>query len=140
VCSFWGRSLLGSGADSVQATAHVLRHIRGGRGAAVWNPPPKQRILHAVCSGGQVLLVLSSAELVYFELDAQAGVLLELERLELGAAAATALAIAPTETGGRAKWAVRTTFARFVFSCETELFCKGFCGRREPAARRLPSS
>lgn len=40
--------------EAVQATAHVLRHVRAhGRGVAVWNPPPKQRILHAAAAGGQ---------------------------------------------------------------------------------------
>jgi hypothetical protein len=44
----------------------------------------------------QVLVALSSNEVVYFELDAAAGVLLELERLDAGAAGIEALAISPT--------------------------------------------
>ncbi len=98
---------LGSG-DLVQATPHVLRHVRGGgRGVAVWNPPPKQRLIHAAAAGNQVLVALSSGELVYFELDPAAGVLLELERLDTGSATTvTALALAPPAVeGGRSKWA-----------------------------------
>jgi splicing factor 3B subunit 3 len=86
-------------------TPHVLRHVRPGGRVNVWNPPAKLRIANAASAGGQVLLSLSSGELVYFELDAQAGVLLELERLDAGAAGVTCLALAPPEAGARSRWA-----------------------------------
>ncbi len=88
-----------------QVTPHVLRHVRPGGRVNVWNPPAKLRIAHAASAGSQVLLGLSSGELVYFELDPQAGVLLELERLEAGPAGVACLALAPAEAGARARWA-----------------------------------
>ncbi len=98
-------AMLGSQGDVVQATPHVLRHVRGGGRVNIWNPPAKQRLVHATSSGAQVLVALSGGEIVYFELDPQAGVLLEMERLDCGAAGVASLALGPCEHGARAKWA-----------------------------------
>lgn len=91
--------------DVLQVTGIMLRHIRGQQRVSVWNPPPKQRITHAAYSGRQVAVALSGGEIIYFELDAQSGTLLELERHDSGSQV-VALTMAPPPAAGvtRSKW------------------------------------
>lgn len=93
------------GDDVLQVTQLSMRHIRSGHRINVWSPPPRQRIVFACSSPRQVCVALSNGELVYFELDPTAGVLLEMERCDCQSQV-LALAMAPPSggEGGRSKW------------------------------------
>lgn len=69
------------GADSfVQVTAARVRFVRGGDVTATseWTPPVPAVVLAACCNQQQVVAVLSTGTIVYFEVDASTGSLEEL--------------------------------------------------------------
>lgn len=72
------------GTDSLmQVYKGGIRHIPGGRAddATEWTPPVPSKILAACCNNAQVVVALSSGDLVYFEIDKVNGLLLEIEKI-----------------------------------------------------------
>lgn len=66
----------------VQAYAHGIRYVPGGRGADAteWKPGVGTRIVCACCNNAQVVAVLSTGEVVYFEVDGENKALLQMEK------------------------------------------------------------
>ncbi|TPX37863.1 hypothetical protein SeLEV6574_g07842 [Synchytrium endobioticum] len=53
----------------VQVYPQGIRHIRSNRRVSEWKSPGNKAIVRAACNQRQVIIALSSGELVYFELD-----------------------------------------------------------------------
>ncbi|KAJ1927861.1 pre-mRNA-splicing factor rse1 [Tieghemiomyces parasiticus] len=68
------------GADLLlQVHPQGYRLIRADRRASEWRPPNHQEVVHAAANHRQLVLALTSGELIYFELDAATGQLEEHE-------------------------------------------------------------
>ncbi|KAJ3101047.1 Splicing factor 3B subunit 3 [Phlyctochytrium planicorne] len=76
----------------VQVYPHGIRHIRSDRRVSEWKAPGSKAIVRAACNQRQVIVALSSYELVYFELDSSGQLNEYQERKEMGAPV-TALAL-----------------------------------------------
>ncbi|KAJ3092115.1 Splicing factor 3B subunit 3, partial [Quaeritorhiza haematococci] len=82
----------------VQVYPHGIRHIRADRRVSEWRAPGKSHIVRACCNQRQVVVALSSGELVYFELDV-GGQLNEFQERKEMPAPVTALAVGPVPEG-----------------------------------------
>ncbi|KAI8837822.1 splicing factor 3B subunit 3-like protein [Chytridium lagenaria] len=69
----------------VQVYPNGIRHIRSDRRVSEWKAPGSKVVVKATCNQRQVVVALSSFELVYFELDAGGQLNEYQERKELGA-------------------------------------------------------
>ncbi|CAN8069477.1 unnamed protein product [Agarophyton chilense] len=67
----------------VQVHKHGLRYVHGGRAndATEWKPPVPSRITAGCCNRNQLVVILSSGTLVYFEVDSANDLLLEMDKI-----------------------------------------------------------
>nr|XP_019006069.1 pre-mRNA-splicing factor RSE1 [Kwoniella mangroviensis CBS 8507]OCF69530.1 pre-mRNA-splicing factor RSE1 [Kwoniella mangroviensis CBS 8507] len=84
----------------LQVHPYGLRHIRGADRVDEWPAPPGQTIVAATTNKRQVVIALSTAELVYFELDPE-GSLSEYQDKKALPGNATCLSIAEVPEGRR---------------------------------------
>ncbi|WVQ82855.1 pre-mRNA-splicing factor RSE1 [Cryptococcus sp. DSM 104549] len=84
----------------LQVHPYGLRHIRSADRVDEWPAPPGQTIVAATTNKRQVVIALSTAELVYFELDAE-GSLSEYQDKKTLPGNATCLSIADVPEGRR---------------------------------------
>ena len=84
----------------LQVYPHGLRHIRAADRVDEWSAPPGQAIVAATTNKRQVVIALNTAELVYFELDAE-GSLSEYQDKKGLPGNATCLSIAEVPEGRR---------------------------------------
>ncbi len=99
-------------AGLLQVHPHGLRHIRPGREVDEWTCPPGRTVITATTNKRQVVLALSTAELIYFELDPEGG-LSEYEDRKALPANSTCLSIAEVPEGRQ-----RTDF--LAVGCENQ--------------------
>lgn len=86
-------------AGLLQVHPHGLRHVLEDKTVNEWPCPPGRTIIAATTNKRQVVLALSSAELVYFELDPMDGTLSEYQDRKGLPANATCLSIAEVPEG-----------------------------------------
>ena len=84
----------------LQVYPHGLRHIRAADRVDEWSAPPGQAIVAATTNKRQVVIALNTAELVYFELDAE-GSLSEYQDKKSLPGNASCLTIAEVPEGRR---------------------------------------
>ncbi|TPX35307.1 hypothetical protein SmJEL517_g02334 [Synchytrium microbalum] len=82
----------------VQVYPQGIRHIRSNRRVSEWKSPGNKAIARAACNQRQVIIALSSGELVYFELD-MTGQLNEFQERREMLSPVTALALGPIPEG-----------------------------------------
>lgn len=82
----------------VQVHANGLVHISKDSNVTEWKPPSQSTILMCAANNTQVILALSTAEIVYFESDTE-GMLIEYSRRQKMPSPVTALGIAPVQKG-----------------------------------------
>ncbi|KAJ3068360.1 Splicing factor 3B subunit 3 [Podochytrium sp. JEL0797] len=82
----------------VQVYPLGIRHIRADRRVSEWKAPSNKTIVRAACNQKQVVVALSSNELVYFELDGS-GQLNEYQDRKETSAAVLSLSIGPIPEG-----------------------------------------
>ena len=82
----------------VQVHALGLRHVLPDKRVQEWRAPGRKSVAKVALNGRQVVLALSGGELVYFELDAAARALADVERRDTGGDVA-ALALGPVPAG-----------------------------------------
>ncbi|KAI8608941.1 CPSF A subunit region-domain-containing protein [Chytriomyces sp. MP71] len=82
----------------VQVYPLGIRHIRADRRVSEWKAPSNKSIVRAACNQKQVVIALSSNELVYFELDGS-GQLNEFQDRKETAAPVLSLSIGPIPEG-----------------------------------------
>jgi splicing factor 3B subunit 3 len=82
----------------LQVHPYGLRHIRAADRVDEWTPPPGTHIVSATTNTGQVVIALSTAELVYFELDDE-GSLSEYQEKKSLPGNATCVSIAEAPEG-----------------------------------------
>lgn len=88
------------GSGILQVHPYGLRHIRAADRIDEWNCPPGTTIVSATTNTRQVVIALSTAELVYFELDPE-GSLSEYQDKKGLPGNATAISIADVPEGRR---------------------------------------
>jgi splicing factor 3B subunit 3 len=87
------------GDDSlVQIYPHGIRHIRSNKRVVEWKPPAGKTIVKSAQNQRQVIIAMSSAEIVYFELDAGGNLNEYQERKEMSAQI-TCLSLGPKQEG-----------------------------------------
>ncbi|ORY51005.1 hypothetical protein BCR33DRAFT_676481 [Rhizoclosmatium globosum] len=82
----------------VQVYPLGIRHIRADRRVSEWKAPSNKSIIRAACNQKQVVVALSSNELVYFELDGS-GQLNEYQDRKETSASVLSLSIGPIPEG-----------------------------------------
>ncbi|KAJ1563511.1 Splicing factor 3B subunit 3, partial [Cladochytrium tenue] len=82
----------------VQVYPLGIRHVRADRRVSEWKAAAGKSIVRAACNQRQVVIALSSFELVYFELDAS-GQLNEFQGRKEMSAPVTALSLGPVPEG-----------------------------------------
>jgi splicing factor 3B subunit 3 len=87
------------GSDALlQVHPHGIRHVSTDRRVNEWRVPPSKTIVAATTNKRQVVVALSSAELVYFELDLE-GQLNEYQDRKAMGSTVLALSIADVPDG-----------------------------------------
>jgi splicing factor 3B subunit 3 len=84
----------------LQVHPYGLRHIRAADRVDEWSCPPGTTIVSATTNRRQVVIALSTAEIVYFELDPE-GSLAEFQEKKSLPGNATAISIAEVQEGRR---------------------------------------
>lgn len=84
----------------VQIHREGITQVKKDKSVTTWQPPAGLFVSHAAANTDQVALVLSSGELVYFEVDVPDDTLAEYDdRLELGDSPVTSVGLARTRSG-----------------------------------------
>jgi splicing factor 3B subunit 3 len=105
----------------LQVSPRGIRHILADRRVNEWRAPQGMTIVAATTNKRQVVVALSSAELVYFELDME-GQLNEYQDRKAMGSTVLALSIGEVPEGlQRTKYLVRAIFIHRIFSRLTKL-------------------
>lgn len=121
------------GADALlQVHPHGIRHVLADRRVNEWRVPDRKTIVAAATNKRQVVVALSSAELVYFELDLD-GQLNEYQDRKAMGSTVLALSIAEVPEGRQ-----RTPFLVCQMKICASQLLQFFCSYRQLGARIKP--